>query len=179
MSNPLAMSGPRRPNPLMAQAAPPQQQGPQVPQNMAGAIQGMNMDPAQMQKMAALATYTAQELGRLARNPNVTQKDVVNAAGQAVADGMVTAPDAVKWLSQAPQDPAQLKGWLDHLYMQNLSAAVHMKAMLAGGVQPQQQAPQAPAQAMQQPMPQQPAPMSPQAPPAPGNAPEPMPTSGV
>lgn len=146
MSNPLmtasapptmqAQQGPA--NPMMQQSAPTAPQGPQVPPGDAvqANIAGMNMSPQDMAQAAQKSTYAAQELGKLAKMPDLSPKDVVSATGQAVADGQLTTSAAVNFLSGMPQDETKLRPWVSQLYMQNLVAAVHLKAaMMKGGAQ--------------------------------------------
>jgi hypothetical protein len=141
-----------------------------------GAIRGLNLNPTQLAKEIATTSYGAKEFGALARNPDVTHKDVINTVAQAVADGISTPTQAVQVLSQVPQDPDQLKPWLDQKYAMALTLNVHLKAAAMGG------APAAPPQAPmapQSPMAPQGMPMGNNAAPAPGNAPEPVPTAGT
>ena len=125
-ANPLAMQGPQ----MAPQAAP------QAPPDIGAQIGAMNLPPAAIAKHARVASYVANELGALAKNPDVTQKDVVSAAGQAIADGIVDVPTSIKFLSGMPADDKALRPWLANLSMQNLQAAVHLRAMMMqGGMQ--------------------------------------------
>lgn len=168
MNNLLAPSAAPAANAMLTKS-PAAAQRP-APPSAANYIGGLGLSQADVIKHVRLADYAAKEFGALARNPDVTHKDVINSAGQAVADGQITPTQAVGMLSQVPQDPDKLKGWLDAQYAGHLTAAVHLKAAIMG-------APQAPAAAPQVPMAPQAAP-SPNGPPAPGNAPEPV-TTGV
>lgn len=166
MINALAPGASIRQNAMTAAPA----QRPQPPS--AGAyIQSLGLSPADVAKHVSLADYAAKEFGALARNPDVTHKDVINSAGQAVADGQITPTQAVQMLSQVPQDPDKLKPWLDAQYAGHLTAAVHLKAMMMGG-----QTPQVPTEPQVAGAPAMPA--NPNGPPTPGNAPEPV-TTGV
>lgn len=137
MDNPLASAAPTMqiqqgqqqpaPNPLAGQG------GQQAPQDPQAAIAAMNLSPADLAHHAQLSTYVAQELGNLARKPDLKPKDVVNASGQAVADGQITAPDAVKFLASMPQDEKDLRAWVAQQYGMHLTAAVHLKAALMRG----------------------------------------------
>src|SRR3954466_3385283 len=127
MSNPMMQ---RQAGKMQQPAAQPQQ-APHSPQELAKAL--------------TRTSYQAQALGALARKPGVTDKDVISSTGQAVADGHVTAAEAVTFLAGMPAD-AQLKPWLDQMYLRNLSAAVRLSAMQAGAPVPQPQ----PQQAMPQ-----------------------------
>jgi hypothetical protein len=91
-------------------------------------------------------------LGELSGNPGVTAKDVIKAASQAAADGIATPTEAVQFISQIPDDPTKLQGWLRGLYAVNLSAAVHMKARQMQPAQAPSEAPQTPAAPATNPM---------------------------
>lgn len=131
-------------NPLMSQAsAPPTMQATQGPQNpmaqqtagaapqpLSAAALAASMTPQQLVKGADLATYSAQEFAALAKKPDLSSKDVVNSAGQAVADGKITASDAVEFLSGMPQDEQNLRPWVDGLAMHYLTGSVHLKAAM-------------------------------------------------
>ena len=109
-----------------------------------------SMAPHELPAKSDLAGYVTPILGTLASDPNVNSKDVVKAAAGAVADGKITAAEAVKFLSTVPEDPAQLHPWLKNLYATNMTALVHMKAaMMKNGVplQPRSAAPVSPGAA--------------------------------
>jgi hypothetical protein len=74
--------------------------------------------------------YALPVLGELAADPNVTSKDVIQAAASAAAEGAIEPSQAVQLISGMPDDPTKLQGWLKNLYAVNLSAQVHMKAAL-------------------------------------------------
>lgn len=86
------------------------------------------MAPNDVAAKAQELTYVIPVMGALASNPNVTRKDVIKSASNAVADGKVQASMAVQLLSQMPDDPEKLQSWLKSLYQTNLAALVHIKA---------------------------------------------------
>lgn len=118
--------------------------------------------PQELAKAVTRTSYQAQALGALARKPDVTDKDVINSTGQAVADGHLTAADAVKFLASMPPDD-QIKPWLDQMYLRNLSAAVRLSSMQAGAPVPQAQPQQAAPMPQGQMQPPQASPEPPQA----------------
>lgn len=74
-------------------------------------------------------SYAAQELGKLARQPNVSRADVIKAVSDAMASGKMKADEAATFLAKVPDDKTKLRPFLDELYRQNLMGAVHLKAM--------------------------------------------------
>jgi hypothetical protein len=112
------------------------------------------IQPHQVAEQADIAAYSAQAFGALVRKPELTDKDIIGTVGQAVADGKITASNAVKFLAGMPQDPAQLKPWMSQMYMQAITNAVQLRAHQAGATPsaPQQAAPLPQGQMMQPPM---------------------------
>ena len=98
-----------------------------------------SLAPNDMEQMADRTAYVTPIFGKLAADPDVTRKDVIKATAAGVADGKSTPSEAVKFITQIPDDPMKFQSWIKNLYMMNLSALIHMKA--AQGM------PQAPSQA--------------------------------
>jgi hypothetical protein len=100
------------------------------------------------------ADYAIPILAELSGNPDVKPRDVIKAAAQAAADGMMSPSDAVGFITKMPQDPDKLRPWLRQMYAVQMTAAVHMKAaqMKAGTLPiPQVEAAKAQAQPAAQP----------------------------
>ena len=74
------------------------------------------------------ANYTLPILGALANNPKTNRKDVIKAAADAAGAGKIAPSMAVSLISEMPDDPNKLQGWLKGLYAYQLTALVHMKA---------------------------------------------------
>ena len=142
------------PNPLAIHKGAPRQQNTDPMLMHARMWQHVGqMAPNKLQQTSDRTAYALPILGALAGNPDVTAKDVIKAAAQAAADGKVSPSEAVGLISQMPDDPAKVQGWLKGMYAANLSMQVHLKAAL---MQQAQGAPQGP----QQPGPGQPAPQA-------------------
>ena len=132
-------------NPLSSGAKPPVNREHPLMQHAKLAAYAHSMPPEELPGKTGLTSYVVPVLGALAGNPDTTSKDVVKAAAGAVADGKITASEAVKFLSSVPEDPAQLHPWLKNLYATNMTALVHMKAaMMKNGAPLQPAAPQGP-----------------------------------
>ena len=134
---------------LGAGGAPPQQAQPQAnPLTAAVAQHLQTLSPDKLKQEAARANYLVHSFGVLARKPNLTFKDVISQAGQAVADGKATPEEAMQEVMHMPQNPAALQAAVQ----QRFKAAIISAALLSGdkGVAgsgaagPQQGAPPAP-----------------------------------
>jgi hypothetical protein len=118
---------------------------PVAPQQHPGMMHARIWQQVQQTPPDDLAQKTAQTgfvtpiLGALAGDPNVTRKDVIKAAADAVGSGKVPATQAVAFISQMPTDPTKIQAWLKGLYGANFSALVHLKAaaMRQAPAQPQ------------------------------------------
>lgn len=149
-SNPLASN----PKPGPAEAKPdPLLKHAQMWQHV------QNQTPDVLAAHVATMDHVLPVLGRLAGDPDVTAKDVIKAATNAVAAGAMTPSKAVANIADMPADPDKLRPWLKERYADALAATVHAKAALMRQAMPQGQpaapVPQAaPAMAPAQPMPQ-------------------------
>lgn len=96
-----------------------------------------SMDPQDISAASDRTSYALPILGALAGNPKTTRKDVIKAAADAAGEGKIDPSMAVGLISQMPDDPQKLQGWLRGLYNYNFSAQVHMKARQAQEAIPQ------------------------------------------
>lgn len=133
MNNPLATTAKAKPQ------AHPAQAHAQIWQHV------QSMEPQDLSEKSDRAGYAIPILGKLAWDPKTTRKDVIKAAADAAGAGKIDPSAAVGLISQMPDDPTKLQGWLKGLYASNLTAQVHMKA------RQMQEAPQAMAQQVAQP----------------------------
>lgn len=137
MSGAINNLQPQATQPMAAQA--PAQNPLQAPAPMPTSAQGMNfaqlgqhlsgVPQDRLDHATDFVSYAAQELGKLARQPNVSRADVSRAAADAMGAGKMTADQAAKFMATVPDDKTKLRPFLDELYRQNLMGAVHLKAM--------------------------------------------------
>ena len=93
--------------------------------HVAGAIKQLGLQPDDMQAHADKSAYMVSSLGTLLRKPGeITPRDVVNAASTAVANGIAQPSDAVKFLASLPDDPAQIRPYLQQHFNAAIAAAV-------------------------------------------------------
>jgi hypothetical protein len=130
---------PLSPNALIAgsqlgqasQGAPMQpQQAPQQSNPMTAAIAQhlRSLPPDKLAREADRSDYMVHSYGTLARKPNLTMKDVISAAGQAIADGKATPEEATKEVTGLPQNPQALRAAIQQRFQGMIIAA----AMLSG-----------------------------------------------
>ena len=110
--------------------APMQPQQPQQDNPLTAAIAQhlQSLAPAALAREAARSDYMVHSYGTLARKPDLTFKDVISQAGQAVADGKATPEEATQEVSGLPQNPVALKAALQ----QRFQAMIISAAMLSG-----------------------------------------------
>ena len=115
-----------------------------------------SMAPDDLKTTFDRVSHAVPILGALASNPNVTSKDVIKAAADAVANVKTSPSQAIAFISKIPDDPAKVQPWLKNLYAQNMAASVHMKAaqMAQQTAAPPPAAPPMAGQPAPQPMPQ-------------------------
>jgi hypothetical protein len=113
------------------------QQAPQQANPMTAAIAQhlQSLPPDKLAREADRVDYMVHSYGTLARKPDLTFKDVISSAGQAVADGKATAEEAAAQVSNLPQDPVALRAAIQQRFKGMIIAA----SMLSG----QQNAPAA------------------------------------
>ncbi len=83
-----------------------------------------------MTAAADSALYAMSKFARLARDPDVTPRDVVKLVAQATTDGKVKPSVAVQLVSSMPDDDRRLHEWVQALYGANMMAAIRLKAQL-------------------------------------------------
>ena len=112
------------------QGAPQQPQQPQQANPMTAAIAQhlQSLPPGKLAREADRADYMVHAYGTLARKPNLTMKDVISQAGQAVADGKATPEEATQEVTSLPQDPTALRTALQQRFKTMIISA----AMLSG-----------------------------------------------
>lgn len=93
------------------------------------------MAPNDMADSAGTMSATLPSLAALAGNPKVTRKDVIKAAADAVGGSQLPPSQAVKFISDMPDDPDKLQVWLKQMYQTHLTALVHMKAAMTPDAQ--------------------------------------------
>jgi hypothetical protein len=122
------------PQQAQPQAMPQQpmqpQQAPQNPNPMTAAIAQhlKSLPPAKLARESDRADYMVHSYGTLARKPDLTLKDVISAAGQAIADGKATPEEATKEVSGLPQNPQALRAAIQ----QRFQAMIISASMLSG-----------------------------------------------
>jgi hypothetical protein len=84
------------------------------------------LTPDQVDQHLSLAAWMVPALGSLAKRKDLTRKDVLLEVSNAVSHGKIPVSAAASFMSQLPEDRAQLRQFLDTLYRQNLAAAVHL-----------------------------------------------------
>jgi hypothetical protein len=140
---PLSQSPRMQPPPNMLIGAQKPQQAPKRANPMTAAIAQhlKSLPPDKLAQEAARVDYMAHSYGTLARKPDLTFKDVISSAGQAVADGKATPEEATKQVTGLPQDPTALRSAIQQRFKGAIIAAV----MLSGGKGAPQSAPPAAA----------------------------------
>jgi hypothetical protein len=141
--NPLAATAPAQPqpapNPLATgtlPAAAPQKGAPAVGDVMAQLGQ-MQPSPQDIVKGLDRVNYAVTELGKLAGDKSVTRKDVVRATADAVGARKIGAEEGIKFISDMPEKPEQVRPWLQQKYHAALVGAVALHATahrMAGNV---------------------------------------------
>lgn len=155
MPNPL-LAGPAA-TPQQPQAQPqaaPQQPGPTLGGN-AAALQQMNFTPAQAAQKADGAQFLLHALAPLARGKgDVTIRDVAKVAAGMVSEGHSSVADAVKMLTNLPNDPKELKTVIQGLFKGSILSAINLapakQAMMGAPGAATQPPPPAEVQAAQQ-----------------------------
>lgn len=149
--NPLAASAaPAQPqpspNPLATgtlPAATPQKGAPAVGDVMAQLGQ-MQPSPQDLVKGIDRMNYAVTELAKLAGNSSVSRKDVVKATADAVGARKIGAEEAIKFISDMPEKPEQVRPWLQSKLHAAIVGAIALHAQahqMAGNVPRPPQAP--------------------------------------
>ncbi len=133
--NPLAAGGAPaqaspQPNPLATGTIPPpapQQGAPPVGDVVAHFAQ-MDMTPEAVAQGIQRSNYLTAELGRLSGNASVTRKDVVKATADAVGARRIGAEEGIRFISQMPEKPEQVRPWLQQQYHGALVGSVALHA---------------------------------------------------
>lgn len=133
--NPLAAGGAPaqpspQPNPLSTGTIPPpapQQGAPPVGDVVAKFAQ-MDMTPEAVVQGIQRSNYLTAELGRLAGKGGVSRKDVVKATADAVGARRIGAEEGIRFISQMPEKPEQVRPWLQQQYHGALVGAVALHA---------------------------------------------------
>jgi hypothetical protein len=90
------------------------------------------MSPEGIVQAISRSNYTAQELGRLAHQKDVTRKDVIRAVADAVGARQITADQGVQFVGQIPEKPDHLRSWLQQIYRGALTGSVALYAHAHG-----------------------------------------------
>lgn len=148
LSQATPVAGPAQSNPLA-----------QGPQNSAPNPQMPQINPDEIPDHIDMGNYIMPMLVKLLQDPKVSRKDVIKTVGTAISDDKVKPTEAVKFLTDVPDDPVALRPWLKQKYghlvagMVHLHAAQHVlnarQAAAQQAVQTQQQAVQAATPPMQ------------------------------
>jgi hypothetical protein len=117
------------PSNMILGAAQPQQ-APQQANPMTAAIAQhlQSLPPAKLAREAQRSDYMVHSYGTLARKPDLTLKDVISAAGQAIADGKATPEEATAEVSSLPQNPQALRAAIQKRFQAMIISA----SMLSG-----------------------------------------------
>jgi hypothetical protein len=94
-----------------------------------------SLPPDKLAREAQRVDYMVHSYGTLARKSDLTLKDVISQAGQAIADGKATPEEGAKEVAGLPQDPVALRAAIQRRFQGMIIAA----SMLSG----QQNAPAA------------------------------------
>lgn len=117
-------------NPLLARApqqAPPGKPGSQLLAQSGQAIRSMNLTPEQAAQQAAGSGLLVHLLAPMARGKEpITPKNLAKAAAEMVAEGHMSSSDAVRFLTNAPTDPKQLKQMVQELFHGSIAAAINL-----------------------------------------------------
>jgi hypothetical protein len=128
---PLSQSPQMQPSANMLIGAQRPQQAPQRANPMtAGIAQYLrSLPPDKLAQEADRADYMVHSYGALARKPNLTMKDVISQAGQAIADGKATPEEGAKEVAGLPQDPVALRAAIQRRF-----EGMILKAVMLSGV---------------------------------------------